>query len=149
MNLSQPAAPHLLIDKERCMLNIERMSGKAFARSVSFRPHFKTHQSAEVGNWFRESGVKKITVSSLRMAYYFAGHGWQDILVGIAYNPGEHKLYEQLAHNCRLSITIASAQAAKILASRCTTPLDVMIKLDTGYNRSGIIWDDDKELLKA
>lgn len=149
MNFSQPAAPHLLIDKERCMLNIERMSGKALANSVSFRPHFKTHQSTEVGNWFREYGVKKITVSSLRMAYYFAAHGWQDILVGIAYNPGEHKLYEQLAQNCGLSLTIASAQAAEILASVCSTPLDVMIKLDTGYNRSGIIWDDEKELLKA
>ena len=149
MNLSPPASPYLLIDKEKCISNIAKMSKKAKANVESFRPHFKTHQSREVARWFHDFGVKKITESSLQMAYYFAKDGWKDILVGISYNPGEHNLYENLAQDCSLSLTIASAQAAEMLASRCRTSLDVMIKLDTGYNRSGIIWDDEKELLKT
>ena len=51
------------------------MARKAKDNGLIFRPHFKTHQSIEIGEWFRESGVNKITVSSLTMANYF-GRFW-------------------------------------------------------------------------
>ncbi|KPK99745.1 MAG: hypothetical protein AMJ91_06575, partial [candidate division Zixibacteria bacterium SM23_73_3] len=64
--------PTLLLDKKRVMKNIEKMARKAKAAGVRFRSHFKTHQSGEIGNWFRDVGVEAITVSSLDMAQYFA-----------------------------------------------------------------------------
>ena len=60
--------PTLLIDKKRVLKNIEMMSRKAKDHNLIFRPHFKTHQSLEVGRWFKESGVESITVSSFEMA---------------------------------------------------------------------------------
>ena len=78
--------PTLLVDRKRALRNIERMAAKAKAARVRFRPHFKTHQSAEVGLWFRDFGIDAITVSSLEMAAYFARNGWTDITVAFPVN---------------------------------------------------------------
>ena len=64
----QVTEPTMVLNEEVCKSNIARMAAKAKAANVVFRPHFKTHQSREIGEWFRASGVDKITVSSLNMA---------------------------------------------------------------------------------
>ncbi len=149
MDTKSITGPCLMIDREKCLDNIDRMVQKAKANDIIFRPHFKTHQSIAVGRWFREYGIDKITVSSLKMAYYFARNGWRDILVGIAYNPREYELYEKISAKCRTLITISCPDSARILAAQCHFPLDVMIKIDTGYNRTGIKWDDPAELYRT
>ena len=75
----QVTEPTMVLNEEVCKSNIARMAAKAKAANVVFRPHFKTHQSREIGEWFRASGVDKITVSSLNMAMKFAEWGWNDI----------------------------------------------------------------------
>lgn len=138
--------PRLVIDEKKCSGNIDRMVSKARENNLLFRPHFKTHQSLAIGKWFRARGVDRITVSSLKMAYYFARDGWKDILIGIAYNPREYDLYENLSDKCRLQVTISCPETALILAGQCRFPLEAMIKIDTGYNRTGIKWDDHARL---
>ncbi len=69
--------PTLLIDKRKCISNIEFMASKATRHNLFFRPHFKTHNSITVGNWFKEFGVSGITVSSVEMAQYFIKAGWK------------------------------------------------------------------------
>lgn len=78
--------PTLLVNPQIARRNIAFMAEKAYRQGVRFRPHFKTHQSAVVGEWFREQGVQAITVSSVDMARYFADHGWQDILIAFPVN---------------------------------------------------------------
>ncbi len=146
MDTASITGPQLVIDKDICLGNIQVMAEKAGKEGLILRPHFKTHQSLEVGRWFREYGVERITVSSLEMAYYFAADGWKDILVGIAYNPREYKYYESLSEDTGLLLTIAGPGSAEILARQCRSQMEVMIKIDTGYNRTGIRWDDDKSL---
>ncbi|RMG79679.1 MAG: alanine racemase, partial [Bacteroidetes bacterium] len=83
MPLTQPVP---LLQSDICRANIRRMVGKARKNGVRLRPHFKTHQSAEIGEWFRAEGVSQIAVSSLVMAEYFAGAGWSDITVAFPVN---------------------------------------------------------------
>jgi D-serine deaminase-like pyridoxal phosphate-dependent protein len=64
--------------------------------SLAFRPHFKTHQSLELGNWFKDYGVTQITVSSLEMAEYFATQ-WNDITVAFPVNVLEINRINSLA----------------------------------------------------
>ena len=64
--------PTFVVDPVICRRNIARMADKARGAGLKFRPHFKTHQSAAIGAWFREEGVTAITVSSVSMARYFA-----------------------------------------------------------------------------
>jgi D-serine deaminase-like pyridoxal phosphate-dependent protein len=68
--------PTLLLDEARCRANIARMAAHAKASNTRLRPHFKTHQSAKIGEWIRAEGVTSIACSSLRMAAYFADAGW-------------------------------------------------------------------------
>jgi D-serine deaminase-like pyridoxal phosphate-dependent protein len=142
MNTGKLSGAQLVVDRAKCLVNIERMVNKAMRNGLTFRPHFKTHQSLYIGRWFRQYGVDRITVSSIKMAYYFAGDGWKDILVGIAYNPREYSLYEKLSGRCRVIATVSCPDTCRILASQCRFPLEIMIKIDTGYNRTGLRWDD-------
>ena len=75
--------PTLFVNKQIALRNIQRMAAKAKQSNVRFRPHFKTHQSVDIGEWFRKFCVTAITVSSVEMAAYFAANGWADITIEI------------------------------------------------------------------
>ena len=139
---SQILKPTLLLDKSRALVNIKRMSEKAARSGVRLRPHFKTHQSAEIGEWFREFGVTSITVSSVDMAEYFAQHGWSDITLAVPVNLRQTKAIDSLASTIRLGVLIESIEAVKQLDRKINSRLDVWLKVDVGYHRTGILWDD-------
>lgn len=130
--------PTLLLSKEIALRNIENMVRKASNFNVNFRPHFKTHQSAEIGEWFREAGVKCITVSSLTMANYFADWGWDDITIGFSVNIPEVPEMNELAGRIHLNVLIENKEGLDALQKYMTWHTGVFIKIDTGYNRTGI-----------
>lgn len=120
------------------MRNIERMAKKAAENHLRFRPHFKTHQSAKIGEWFRRFGVDCITVSSVQMAEYFAANGWNDITLAFPVNILEIANINRLAANIQLNVLVENKEAAVILTEKISYPLGVYIKIDTGYHRTGI-----------
>ncbi|MCB0278891.1 MAG: alanine racemase [Calditrichaeota bacterium] len=134
----QITRPTLLLDEKKVRQNIREMAVKASKTNVVFRPHFKTHQSIEIGRWFREFGVDRITVSSLEMARYFAQDGWQDILVAVPVNILQHQLINQLAAQINLHLVFDSIEAIEALESKLEKPVKAWIKVNTGYNRAGI-----------
>lgn len=134
--------PTLLLDKDKAIRNIERMIEKASEANISFRPHFKTHQSAEIGSWFSERGVTKITVSSVDMASYFATAGWLDILIAFPVNVRQGRAINKLAHEINLHLVVESVATAVTLNNFLGTAVNVWLKIDTGYGRTGIRWDD-------
>ncbi len=136
------ARPTLLLDKQKCLNNISQMSDKAKHHRLIFRPHFKTHQSAEVGNWFRDFGIKSITVSSVKMAAFFAKHGWDDITIAFPVNLREISEINILASKIKLNLLVESETIVDFLNNKLTTPAGVFIKIDTGYHRTGIIAED-------
>ena len=129
--------PKLLLDKEKCLRNIEKMARKAADRELSFRPHCKTHQSIEIAAWFRDFGVKTITVSSFPMAAYFAQADWKDILVAFPFHPGEMENLISLSEKCELSILVDSPAALPFL-NHIPRPAGIYLDIDTGYGRTGI-----------
>ena len=137
-------APTLLLNEQICRRNINNMSEKAERNNVTLRPHFKTHQSHEIGRWFREAGTEKITVSSLRMAKYFAEDDWKDIFVAFPVNILEIETINQLAGKVHLSLLVESVEAVNFLQIHLQSPVDIYIKVDAGLHRTGISWDDHK-----
>jgi len=130
--------PTLLLNSDICRSNIQAMVKKASEHKVIFRPHFKTHQSATIGEWFREEGVTAITVSSVSMAQYFANHGWNDITIAFPVNILEIDEINLLASNINLHLLIESEETARFLKERLTSKCGFFIKIDTGYHRAGI-----------
>ena len=144
--------PTLLLDKKKAIQNIKRMVAKARDSGVNYRPHFKTHFSKEIGEWYREEGVKSITVSSIDMAVYFAGHGWGDITIAFPVNILQIDVLQHLARQVKLGLVVESFDALDHINQRISDPVDVYIKIDTGYHRAGI-WhekaDEIKELITS
>lgn len=130
--------PTLLLNKEIALRNIENMVRKARDLHLNFRPHFKTHQSVGVGEWFKAAGVKAITVSSYSMANYFADHGWDDITIAFSVNIPEIPEINELAGRIKLNILIENKEGLDALQDKMTWHTGVFIKIDTGYNRTGI-----------
>lgn len=139
MEITQPT---LLLDKEKCKANIQRMLEKAEKNGCSLRPHFKTHQSAQVGEWFKEAGINKCTVSSLGMAQYFAKAGWTDITVAFPLNVLEKLKVNHLAQSIKLNVCVESVETTKTLSGFIAHSVGVFIKVDAGYHRTGIGAED-------
>lgn len=139
--------PTLLLDKTKALRNIEKMVAKANQNDVKFRPHFKTHQSAAVGEWFRERGVEAITVSSVDMARYFADNGWQDITIAFPANLRQIEEINRLAAEIRLNLLVESVESVAYLGRHLHHPARAWLKIDVGAGRTGIRWDDGESAL--
>jgi D-serine deaminase-like pyridoxal phosphate-dependent protein len=130
--------PTLVVNKSRCLSNIEKMAKKAAENGIRFRPHFKTHQSHEIGRWFRQSGTEAITVSSVSMAIYFAADGWKDITIAFPVNILEINEINSLAENIRLNLLVDNETSARFLKDNLVNEAGVYIEIDTGNHRSGV-----------
>lgn len=124
--------------RERVDANIAGMMQKARQAGIAFRPHFKTHQSVQLGQVFRSAGVSQITVSSLEMACYFAGNGWEDITIAVPVNVREVKAVDELAAKCTVNILVEHKDAVTCMKNMLQHKVGVFIKVDCGYGRCGL-----------
>lgn len=139
--------PTLILNEARCRANIARMADKARRNTVRFRPHFKTHQCAAIGDWFREWGVTAITVSSVDMASYFAGHGWRDITIAFSLNWRQIEAINDLAGQIHLGLLFESPESLAYAGAHLTHPVDGWIKIDGGAHRTGIPFQNTEEVI--
>lgn len=149
LELSTITQPTLLIDEEKCCANIQRMADKAQRHGVQLAPHFKTHQSALVGQWVRAAGIQAATVTSLKMATYFAQHGWSDITIAFPLNVRELPEIIALARQIRLTVFINSiATAQRVAEVASDVQLHFYAEIDAGYHRSGVPYEDTELLTR-
>lgn len=136
--MNRISSPTLLVDEQKVRANINRLAIKATANNLTLKPHFKTHQSAEIGKWFRDYDINKITVSSVKMAEYFAKHGWTDITIAFPCNILMSDEINALAKQISLSILISDTKTVELLNDKLTNAVNVYIEIDTGSKRTGI-----------
>ncbi len=129
--------PVVVIDEAVCRTNIQKMAKKAAEKGLRFRPHFKTHQSAAIGQWFRDAGTSAITVSSVSMARYFAREGWDDITIAFPANIAEMEEINRLAGSIRLNLLADHEETVRFLAGAAESSAGIWIETDTGHHRSG------------
>ena len=145
--LNDITTPTLLIDKGKCLTNVKQMVNKAKANGIPLRPHFKTHQSHQVGRWFRECGVDRIAVSSIKMASYFADDNWRDITVAFPTNLREIERINQLASRpLTLNLLVENKETVEALHSQLNHSVNLLIKADIGYHRTGLSADQFQEI---
>lgn len=135
MNIVRPT---LVLNKTICLRNIELMVEKARRHHLRFRPHFKTHQSIEIGRWFRQMGVQQITVSSISMALYFASDQWNDITLAIPFNRHELDDLNRLLGMATINLLTDNAETVLFLKDKLHAETGIYIEISTGYARTGI-----------
>src|SRR5690625_3029934 len=139
-------APTMLLNEQICRNNIQRMAQKAAKHDLKFKPHMKTHQSGEIGQWLREYGVEAVTVSSVRMARFFSGYGWKDITIAFPCNLLEINHIKSLAADVSLTLLVNKPATAKVLQEELNYPVNTYIELDTGSGRTGLLPSRVKEI---
>lgn len=129
--------PRLFIDKKKAQANIARMCAKIPSEAF-LRPHFKTHRSHEIGDWFRDHGVSAITVSSLEMATLFIEKKWHNITIALPYNPHWAKEVNKISKDVNLNFIVEDTATLKRLLKDIHVSCGVFIKIDVGANRTGV-----------
>lgn len=125
------------------------MKAKGQLHNLQLRPHFKTHQSLKIGSWFRDEGIDKITVSSMKMAKYFASDGWKDITLAFPLIPQWIKELKDFDSNININILIDSNEVAFLLKNLPGRNIyNVFVKVDCGYNRAGVSVLDHNSILE-
>ena len=112
MNIIKPT---FLINKNICLKNLRKMKKKADDNNLIFRPHFKTHQSFEIGELFKKVGINKISVSSLEMAEFFMNNGWKDITIAFPINILEIDTINKIAAKINLNLLITEKSSLQYL----------------------------------
>lgn len=124
------------------------MAERARQFGVELQPHFKSHQSRAIGGWIAEEGVKAITVSSLKMAAYFADDGWEEITVAFPVNLLRKDIIKNLSKRIRLNLFVNNLESAEYLDKILKRPIGVFTEIDTGYHRTGIPYQNTEEIAK-
>ncbi len=140
--------PTLILDEDKAKRNLSFIASKIKAQNIQFRPHFKTHQSKEIGNWFRDLGINKITVSSVEMAQYFAEDGWADILIAFPANILQLEEILALSSQITLSLLFENIESVTFIDQHLKSRINGWIKIDSGLGRCGLNLDQKDEIFE-
>ena len=144
--LDQIASPTLLIDEKITRVNLEKMALKAQQGGKKLVPHWKTAQSRTVGDWAKDYGIREVTASSISLAEYLCGQGWDSIHIAFPFNIREISRLNRLAAKQNISVQVVNAATAKALADALTEEVSFFVELDAGYGRTGIQASQEAEL---
>lgn len=143
--------PLVIVDLDRVDANIERMAALMRDRGIALRPHAKTHKSVEVARRQLAAGAVGLTVATIGEAEVFADAGIEDLFIAYpvhAVGPKAARLRDLVAR-CRLSVGADSVHGVQELAAAfrgASGAADVLIEIDSGGRRSGVLPRDAGEL---
>ena len=148
--------PALLIDLDVVEPNARRLAEELGSRGIALRPHAKTHKSIALARLQIESGARGITVGNLGEAEVFADGGLDDLFIAYpiwAEGPKAARLralHEKAG--LRLSVGFDSIEGAGWLAAAVagsSRRLQVLLEVDPGNGRTGVLPDDAGGLARA
>ena len=142
-SLPELETPCLLLDIDRLERNCERMLMRTQALGVRLRPHLKTAKSVEVAQRATGGAARSITVSTLKEADYFAGHGYSDIVCATAVVPAKlaHAARIRETTGCELILVtdaLPVVREAARFAVENGTRFSFLVEIDCGEHRSGL-----------
>jgi len=142
MNLDEPYTPCLVVDKNKLMSNLDRMSAQAAKLGVKLRPHVKTAKSVPITLLGNGGAVGPITVSTLRESEYFADAGFKDIIYAVSMVPSKlPRAKDLLDRNVDLKLIIDNAEVARKISDYSEKNhriFKVMIEIDVDMHRAGL-----------
>lgn len=136
--------PFVYVDRAVLGRNIERMAGAARASGVNLRPHTKTHKLAEIAQLQLDAGAAGLTVAKLGEAQALVEAGVSTSFMVAQPYVGAEKVGWQLdlAETCEVIACVDSLDLARALAGVAAArgrALDLVLIVDTGYGRLGVL----------
>jgi len=143
MHKTELDTPVVLVDLDQMEANIQDMADFARSAGVKLRPHVKTHKIPEIAHKQLRAGAKGVTVAKIGEAEVMADAGIEDIF--IAYEiigPIKIARLLKLARKAKLRVAVDSVEGASALSEAAQGEglrLDVMIEVDVGLHRCGVL----------
>ncbi|MDY0395718.1 D-TA family PLP-dependent enzyme [Virgibacillus halophilus] len=154
MKIAELDTPALLIDKKIMVENVKSIQQYANQQGIGLRPHTKTHKMPALAKMQEQLGAKGITVAKTGEAEVMAEYGLRDIFIANEV-VGEAKLkrIRKLAETIQISFGIDHPDQVKqieLVFAGAEKPAQVLIEIEVGEKRSGIIEEDDfRKLLET
>lgn len=148
MTYKELDTPALLIDRERLIKNIVDMQAYANENHVALRPHTKTHKMPELARLQMEYGACGIAVAKVGEAEVMFQNGMKDIFIAnqIVGRTKLERIAKLTQAGARISFGIDCPYhviAAEEVFSESGVKVPVLVEIEVGENRSGIIEEAD------
>lgn len=135
--------PALLLDRKIMHNNVDMMSRFALERGVNLRPHFKTSKMIEVARIQAKSGAVGFTCATIAEAQALLDAGFTDIFWAHApVSAPKARFVAESNRTARLAVGIDSVELARLLSKAAlasSTKVPILLEIDTGMNRTGIL----------
>ncbi|MCF3938997.1 MULTISPECIES: alanine racemase [Gordonia] len=147
--------PFLSVDLARLDRNLTAVADRARELGIDLRPHAKTHKCAQLARRQIDSGAVGLTVATIGEAEAFAdalAPTVSDLFIAYPLWVTEHKgaRLRSLARRTRLRLAIDSVAGARQLAAVLTdVPVEVVVEVDSGQHRTGVVADKAGALARA
>lgn len=137
------ATPALVLDLDAFEANVAAMATWAAEAGIAIRPHAKTHKSPDVARRQIDAGAAGICAATLGEAEALAAGGIADILITspIVTEDKAGRLATLNAGNGRIAVVADHGDAVDrldVAAAAAGKPLDVLVELDVGQQRTGV-----------
>ena len=147
-SLHEIPTPAAVIDRLRLEKNTREMSQRAHQLGVQLRPHVKTHKTLEGAQYQVRGHFGGITVSTLAEAQFYGENGIRDITYAVPITPSKIPRALEISRGLEgLNVLVDSEEMIAALSRACARvqeKLSVLIKIDCGYGRAGLLVDDPK-----
>lgn len=153
-SLDRVETPFVAVDLDIVEHNIQAMQERANERSLTVRPHTKTHKQPLLARKQCELGAKSLTVAKLDEAEVMLQAGFDDLLIAypLVGTAKAYRLATLMMRGLRPTVSIDSTASMKTLsqaAALAGCSIDVLVEVDTGFHRCGLTGSQVIELAEA
>ncbi|MFD7450705.1 alanine racemase [Kitasatospora sp. NPDC059827] len=147
----EPATPALVVDADVMERNIARMSAAALDGGFAVRPHAKTHKCPEIARRQLDAGAVGLSVATVGEAEVFAANGVSDLFIAypLWVDDAKARRLRALADSVALRVGADSVEGVRRLGRAlrgAAAPVQVMIEIDSGHHRTGVVPADATEI---
>ena len=153
MLITDLPTPSLLVERARLEANLAAQQARADRAGVALRPHVKTHKSPALARRQVALGAQGLTVATVAEAEAFAGAGFSDLVIAreVVDEALFRRIADLMAQGVRIAFLVDTAAGADLAGGFFAGEglrADVLVEVDTGHGRCGVLWDhDDAEAL--
>jgi D-serine deaminase-like pyridoxal phosphate-dependent protein len=136
--------PALIVDYDVLTANLAALQESSDAAGIGVRPHIKAHKTPQIAQMQTRLGAIGVTAAKIGEAEVMATGGVEDIFIANCL-VGEAKMRRLVAlarRVPRLSVAVESLESARQLSAAFAAAgmtLDVMIEVDNGAQRCGVL----------
>jgi D-serine deaminase-like pyridoxal phosphate-dependent protein len=139
--------PALVVDWDKLTGNIQEMADRVRKAGLALRPHIKTHKTPIIAQMQIKVGAVGIACAKLGEAEVMAAAGIEDIFIAYPI-VGADKIERLLNLACwvpKISTSVDTYEAACAINNAALARnqrIDVMVEVEAGYKRTGVLPDE-------